>query len=98
MIKRKIRRNKTWNLINVQDVVTFTYQKETFVLNVTNLAMDNDVVNYIQENGLDGGINIISGKTGISVKNINRFLGYEGLGEYSDKLGNISLKSDKIDL
>ncbi len=54
--------------------------------------------NYIQENGLDGGINIISGKTGISVKNINRFLGYEGLGEYSDKLGNISLKSDKIDL
>lgn len=54
--------------------------------------------NYIQENGLDGGVHTISGKTGISVKNINRFLGYEGIGEYADKLGNISLKSGKIDV
>ncbi len=54
--------------------------------------------NYIQENGLDCNIDEIAGKTGISVKNINRFLGYEGLGEYSDKLGNISLKSGKFDL
>ena len=53
--------------------------------------------NYVQENGLGGGVEDISGKTGISVKNINRFLGYEGFGEYSDKLGNISLKNGKID-
>ncbi len=54
--------------------------------------------NYIQENGLEDGIDTISGKTGISVKNLNRFLSYEGLGDCPDKLGNISLKSGKIDL
>lgn len=31
---------------------------------------------YIEENGLGDSINEISGKTGISVKNINRFIEY----------------------
>ncbi len=36
---------------------------------------------YIKENGLIGGIDTISGKTGISEKNINRFLTYDGIKE-----------------
>lgn len=54
---------------------------------------------YIQENGIESGIDAISGETGISVKNINRFLGYEGFDKFSDKLGNINLGiSNKFDL
>ena len=33
--------------------------------------------NYIQENGLDENIDTIANETGISIKNINRFLTYE---------------------
>lgn len=33
--------------------------------------------NYIEENGLNTSLNNISGQTGISVKNLNRFLGYD---------------------
>ena len=33
---------------------------------------------YVQENGLDNSLDAISGDTGISVKNLNRFIGYEG--------------------
>lgn len=32
--------------------------------------------NYIQENGLESSLNIISGETGISVNNLNRFINY----------------------
>ena len=57
---------------------------------------------YIKENGFAKNIEEISGATGISIKNINRFLGYEGFENYADKLGNINtnkiLKSNKIDL
>ena len=36
---------------------------------------------YIKENGLIGSIDTISGKTGISEKNINRFLTYNEIKE-----------------
>ena len=36
---------------------------------------------YIQENGFEGSLTNISGETGISEKNINRFLTYEGIKE-----------------
>ena len=41
--------------------------------------------NYVEENGLNDTLDNISGQTGISVKNLNRFLGYNGI---SDNLGN----------
>lgn len=38
--------------------------------------------NYIRENGIQDNLDIVSGETGISVKNLNRFLGYEGFSEF----------------
>ena len=35
--------------------------------------------NYIKENGIQDNLDIISGETGISIKNINRFLGYDDI-------------------
>lgn len=46
--------------------------------------------NYIQENGLPTNLDTIACETGISVKNINRFLGYNG-NTNTDNLGNIKL-------
>ena len=49
---------------------------------------------YIQENGFEGSLTNISGETGISKKNINRFLTYEGIKEEIkniNKNGNITL-------
>ncbi len=49
---------------------------------------------YIQENGFEGSLTNISGETGISEKNINRFLTYEGIKEEIkniNKNGNITL-------
>ncbi len=43
---------------------------------------------YIQENGLDESLDTISGQTGISVKNLNRFMGYVELKEYKKQYGN----------
>ena len=37
---------------------------------------------YIKENGLNESLDTISGETGISVKNLNRFMGYEELKNY----------------
>ena len=34
---------------------------------------------YIEENGLDNSLSEISGETGISVKNLNRFLSYNNM-------------------
>ena len=34
---------------------------------------------YLQENGLNSSLENISGQTGISVKNLNRFLNYEDI-------------------
>ena len=50
---------------------------------------------YIEENGLDSNLDTISGETGISVKNLNRFLSYEGIVNNIDKLGNISIGNSK---
>lgn len=35
--------------------------------------------NYVEENGLDNSLSEISGETGISVKNLNRFLSYNNM-------------------
>ena len=45
--------------------------------------------NYIQENGLESSLNIISGETGISVNNLNRFLGYPEFQDFQKEIGNI---------
>ena len=50
--------------------------------------------NYIEENGYNT-IDNISNATGISEKNLNRFLGYEGLENYNKNItnfGEINLK------
>ena len=46
--------------------------------------------NYIEENGLDNSLNDISGETGISVKNLNRFLNYENMTNNIQQKNNIS--------
>ena len=43
---------------------------------------------YIQENGLTESLDTISGQTGISVKNLNRFMGYDEFKEYQKQFGN----------
>ncbi len=50
---------------------------------------------YIKENGLGASLDTISGQTGISVKNLNRFMEYDGLEEYKNEYGN-SLKNKNI--
>ena len=40
---------------------------------------------YIEENGLGESVDEISGKTGISVKNLNRFMNYS---DFNDKINN----------
>ena len=49
---------------------------------------------YIKENGLIGSIDTISGKTGISEKNISRFLTYDGIKEGISPI-NINNKNGK---
>lgn len=49
---------------------------------------------YIEENGCNNSLDDISGEIGISVKNLNRFLGYEGLENYKNQFGNINEKSN----
>lgn len=44
---------------------------------------------YVQENGLDNSLSTISNETGISVKNLNRFLGYEEFQNYQKELNSI---------
>ncbi len=43
---------------------------------------------YVEENGLTNSLNIISNETGISVKNLNRFLGYEEFQAYQKENNN----------
>ena len=48
---------------------------------------------YIEENGLSESIDEISGKTGISVKNLNRFIEYNNKNDGNgngEKFGNIT--------
>ena len=44
---------------------------------------------YVQENGLDNSLNTIANDTGISVKNLNRFLGYQEFQDYQKGLNSI---------
>lgn len=46
--------------------------------------------NYIQENGLGYSLNSISSETGISVNNLNRFLGYPEFQDLKKELGNLN--------
>ncbi len=49
---------------------------------------------YIKENGLTNSLETISGETGISVKNLNRFLGYDELKNYGKEINNIDAESN----
>lgn len=42
---------------------------------------------YIQENGFENSIDTISGETGISTKNLNRFLGYQEFKDLKKEFG-----------
>ena len=46
---------------------------------------------YVEENGLQNSLETISGETGITVKNLNRFLGYEEFKEYQKENKNFEL-------
>ena len=47
--------------------------------------------NFIEENGLEiNSISQVSAQTGISEKNLNRFLGYDGLEGYKKLFGGIN--------
>ena len=44
---------------------------------------------YIQENGFETSLNTISTDTGISIKNLNRFVGYPEFQDYKRELNSI---------
>lgn len=52
--------------------------------------------NYIHENGVDESLYTISGETGISVKNLNRFIQYKEFKQYKKELNNLSEKDIDI--
>ena len=52
---------------------------------------------YVQENGLESSLNTIYNQTGISVKNLNRFLEYEEFQNYQKKLDSIEELKNAID-
>ncbi len=52
---------------------------------------------YVEENGLENSLNTISNDTGISVKNLNRFLEYEEFQNYQKELNSIEKLKDAID-
>lgn len=52
---------------------------------------------YVQENGFENSLNTISNDTGISVKNLNRFLGYQEFQDYQKELNNIAELKNAID-
>lgn len=45
---------------------------------------------YVKENGLLENLDTISTETGISVKNLNRFIEYDGFNHFCDHLGNVT--------
>ena len=51
---------------------------------------------YIAENGLGDSIDTISSKTGISVKNLNRFMEYNNNGNVEQDNANVNAKLDNI--
>lgn len=48
---------------------------------------------YIEENGIANSLENIAGDTGISLKNLNRFLGYQEFKEYKEQFINNSIKN-----
>ena len=52
---------------------------------------------YVQENGLDNSLNTISSQTGISVRNLNRFLEYEEFQSYQKEITSIEELKNAID-
>lgn len=46
---------------------------------------------YVEENGIKESLENISGQTGISVKNLNRFLNYKDFESYNDELKGLNL-------
>ncbi len=53
---------------------------------------------YVQENGLENSLDTISGETGISVKNLNRFLEYEEFKGFKNTLKNKTKNINNINL
>ena len=51
---------------------------------------------YIQENGLENSLNTISNNTGISVKNLNRFMEYQEFQNYQQELNSIEKLKNAI--
>lgn len=47
--------------------------------------------NYVEQNGINQNLDILSTETGISVKNLNRFLDYTGYNNSNNNLNNIKL-------
>lgn len=47
--------------------------------------------NYVEKNGVNENLDILSNETGISVKNLNRFLNYSGYNNSLEGLENITL-------
>lgn len=43
---------------------------------------------YIEENGFENSLETISGEIGISVKNLNRFIGYQEFKNLKKEIGN----------
>jgi len=54
----------------------------------------NTFQSYVAKNGFEGSLDTISGQTGIAVKNLNRFLGYEGFEGTKKDIQN--MKSNSI--
>ena len=50
---------------------------------------------YLQQNGFENSLDTISNQTGISVKNLNRFIGYPEFKEYQKQFKN-NLKNQSI--
>lgn len=51
---------------------------------------------YVQENGLENSFHTISNDTGISVKNLNRFVNYPEFQDYKKELNNIEQLKNAI--
>ena len=51
----------------------------------------NTFKNYVEENGIDNNLDFLSSQTGITVKNINRFLDYKDFSDLPNESNNIKL-------
>ena len=51
---------------------------------------------YIEENGLNSSLDVISSEIGITMKNLNRFLGFEGMEEYKNNIKDNSIDKNIV--